>query len=152
MAEQVRPAHGKPTTTLALQRPLSSIGFRARAFHHGPDRTRSSRDAEDTFAVQPLSPRSIQRQLLRLAALLIDTFTTAVSLWFVALHSDNAQWGSLWLRGVLPATIGEAAPYLVPPVRCGLRPIVTKFAPKGARLWQGLRPCTPFRIGVHLFA
>ena len=105
MAEQVRPAHGKPITTLAHPRPLSSIGFRARAFHHGPDPTRSTREAEDTVAVQPLSIRSILAQFL--LPPLIAAAKAAVSLWLAALHSDGAQWGLLWLLGSMPE-IGRA--------------------------------------------
>jgi len=142
MAEQVRPAHGKPTTTLALPRPLSTIGFRARAFHHGPDRKRSSREAEDTFAVLPLSLRSILAQLHQHAPLNVAA-KAAAFLWLIALPFDGVQWGFRWRLGSQPAAIRELALTLVPPHEVRPSADLHQVRPRGGSAMAGALPLHP---------
>jgi len=54
MAKQVRPAGGKAENKHGL-RGRASDWLRLRAFHHGPERTRSNGEAEDTTAVSILT-------------------------------------------------------------------------------------------------
>jgi hypothetical protein len=54
MAKQVRPAGGKADNKRG-PRGRASDWLRLRAFHHGPERTRSNGEAEDTTAVSTLT-------------------------------------------------------------------------------------------------
>jgi hypothetical protein len=59
MAKQVRPAGGKADNKRGL-RGRASDWLRLRAFHHGPERTRSNGEAEDTTAVSSSPPSDLR--------------------------------------------------------------------------------------------
>jgi len=83
MAKQVRPAGGQADNKRGL-RGCASDWLRLRAFHHGPARTRSNGEAEDTTAVSiltaivsgaPATPTATNRTLRELDDYGVNTTT-----------------------------------------------------------------------------